>query len=268
MNKEFANSFREYQRTGNAWLDLAPLSKLIICMCIGLSAIVVMDWRYGFPLCLVYILGSVYTKTFKKFIKMIAAVVLTILVMACIIRQIGHRDGNVTVMFSIFGWKWYKESFISALNLVSYIAGFSGAIIFYFNTTEMRDLMYNLERRGVGHETSYIMLSSMQSIIDLRKSANTILESQQCRGIETQGNVFVRTKAFFPILAPVMLSAMSGTEEKAIAMDAGAFSRKGEHTFLRELKPVGTGEKIFVALSILYLVACIAWKVLSATGVI
>lgn len=268
MDKEFAYSFKDYQRTGNAWTDLAPLSKLIICMCVGLSTIAIMDWRYGFPMCLVYMIVAAYTKTFKKFIKMFAAVSLTVLVLACIVRQIGHRDINVTEMFTIFGWTWYKESFFKALDIVSYIAGFSGAILVYFNTTEMRDLMYNLERRGVGHETSYIMLSSMQSVIDLRKSANTILESQQCRGIETQGNMFVRIKAFFPVLAPVMLSAMSGTEEKAIAMDARAFSHKGQHTFLRELKMAGTGEKILVALSVLYLVGCIVFKILKATGVI
>lgn len=268
MDRDFVDSFKKYQLSGNAWIDLNPISKLIICLCIGASTIVIYDWRFGLPLSLVVAFAAVYTKKFKEWIKMFAVVALTVFILASIIRQIGHRDSNITPMFTIFGWTWYKETFFDGLNVIQYFAGFSGTMLFWFVTTEMRDLMLAFENIGVGHETSYIMLNSMQSIIDLRKTANTILESQQCRGIETQGNIFVRLKAFFPILAPVMLSAMSGTEEKAIAMDARAFSYNGKHSFLRELKPVSTLEKIIVVLAVLFFVGSIVWRVLHGLGVI
>jgi energy-coupling factor transporter transmembrane protein EcfT len=91
------------------------------------------------------------------------------------------------------------------------------------------------------------MLASMQNIIDLRKASVTILDSQKSRGIETDGNVFVRTRAFFPTLGPLLLGAIASTEEKVIAMDARAFSVKGKHTFLRELAPVSPREKLLSA---------------------
>ena len=52
MDRDFAYSFKNYQKTGNAWQDLNPLTKLTVCMCVGLSTIAAMDWRYGIPLCL------------------------------------------------------------------------------------------------------------------------------------------------------------------------------------------------------------------------
>ena len=45
MDREFINSYNDYVDNGNAWFNLNPLSKLLICMCIGLSAVVVRRWQ-------------------------------------------------------------------------------------------------------------------------------------------------------------------------------------------------------------------------------
>ena len=171
-------------------------------------------------------------------------------------------------MFSIFGWDWYWESFDVALNIVGYMVGFAGALLIFFLTTPMRDIMYTLEQKGVRHEASFIMLSSMQSITDMRKSANTIMESQKARGIETEGNMLVRAKAFLPTLGPIVLNAMSGTEEKSIAMEARAFSYEGKHTTLRDLRPTTKKEIVLDVIAVLYLLASIGYRVAVSTGVI
>jgi len=96
---------------------------------------------------------------------------------------------------------------------------------------------------------------------DLKKNMETIMESQKARGIETEGGIVIRVKAFFPILGPLILGAISGTEEKSIAMDARAFSAKCQHTFLRELKPVPVYEKIIVLLVNLFFAASVGFKI-------
>lgn len=262
MDREFASSFMEYQKNGNFWCDMYPLSKLIICMAVGLSTIVVMNWKYGLTLCVLYIVFAAFTGKFKEFWGVYRPLALVILCSSILIRQLAGSELDVTPMFSVAGWVWYQESFYTALTVTSYLAGFSGALLIYFNTTEMRDLMYCLEKLGVTHVASYIMLATMQSIVDLRKSANTILESQKSRGIEVEGKLMVRIKAFIPALGPVVLDALSGIEEKSIAMDARAFSVQRQHTFLREVKPPSLKEKLVVGVSVLYLVAVIVWRFL------
>ncbi len=49
------------------------------------------------------------------------------------------------------------------------------------------------------------------------------MESQSARGIETEGNVLVRSKAFLPVLGPVILSSIAATEERTITMETRAF---------------------------------------------
>ncbi|NLL91555.1 MAG: energy-coupling factor transporter transmembrane protein EcfT [Ruminococcaceae bacterium] len=264
MHVEFGNSFKKFYKTGNFWCDLYPTTKLILCFTVAMSTIVMNNWIYGFSVCLFYFIFAFFTGHGKQFTKTFLILFVIIGLFLVVIRQVGMRTGNVTPMFEIFGWIWYRESFITSLDVSSYMLGFAGGILLFFDTTPMRDLMYAFEHMGVSHVTSFIMLSSMQNIIDLRKTSVAILESQKSRGIETDGNILVRSKAFFPTISPLILGAFSSTEEKSIAMDARAFSVKRKHTFLRELKPMSQIEKILCLLFSLALISLTVWKIAAA----
>lgn len=268
MDKKFAYSFKDYPLTGNAWNDCNPMTKLIVCLCAALASIFIFNWRYAIAAIIVMFAFAFYAGIGKTYAKAMAGIGILLLVFTVVIRQIGVREINHTFLFSIFGWDWYWESLNAALNIVGYMLGFAGALLIFFMTTPMRDIMYMLEKKGLRHEASYIMLSSMQSITDMKKSANTILESQKARGIETEGNLIVRAKAFFPTLGPIVLSAMSGTEEKTIAMEARAFSYEGKHTALRDLRPTTKGEIVVDVIAVLYLIGTIVYRVLVATGIL
>ena len=265
MDKEFAYSFKDYVKYGNGFKDLNPISKLTISLCLGIASCVIHRWQFGIFLFFLGLIFAFYTRVFDRFIRSLLVIAIPLLLLTSIMRQLqyGHVEGN-TPIFKIFGWQWYKEPFIASMDIAWYIIGFSSVLLIYFLNTEMKDLMLALENRGVTHVASYIMLSSMQSIIDMRKSANTILESQKARGIETDGNVIVRMKAFFPTLGPILLSAMSGTEEKAIAMDARAFSHDGGHTYLRVLRPIPVWEYVIDALAVLVLIGSIVYAIMSS----
>ncbi len=125
----------------------------------------------------------------------------------------------------------------------------------------MEDLTYSLEKKGVSHMVSFVILSSFQTITDLGQSAQVIMESQKARGIETEGNLLQRAKAYIPVMGPLVLNAISSTEEKSIAMDARAFSAPVEHTFLVELPKAAVGEKILVAVFDIAFIALIAGRI-------
>jgi len=210
-------------------------------------------------MCLFYIIFSFTIGLGKKFCSLFSALFVLAGVFTIIVRQFSAPGGDV--MFTLFGWDFTVGALINGLNMSSALLGFSGPIILFFMATETRDLMYSLEQKGVSHSVSYIMLASFQTIIDLKASTTTIMESQKARGIETEGNILNRIKAFFPILAPLILGALSSTEEKTIAMDARAFSVECEHTFLRELKPVPAWEKTMVIIIDLAFVALCVTKI-------
>jgi len=260
MNQEFIDSFRHYQEYDNWFIGFNPLSKLNILFAFGLSAMFIKEWKYGFALCLMYCIFAILIGKAKPFFKSFSVLVLLFGVFTLILRQFSVH--GTTVLFSFFGlFDVTEEALINGLDMASSLLGFSGAIILFFITTQMRDLMYSLEKRGVSHTVSYIILASFQTMKDLKKNMETIMESQKARGIETEGGIVIRVKAFFPILGPLILGAISGTEEKSIAMDARAFSAKCQHTFLRELKPVPVYVKIIVLLVNLFFAASVGFKI-------
>ena len=265
MDKEFAYSYKDYVKYGNGYKDMNPLSKLTISLCLGIASCIVHRWQFGVALVVIATIMALYSKVFSRYLKSLLTIAIPLLLLSSVMRQLqyGHNTDN-TPLFNLLGWQWYKEPFVAGMDISWYIIGFSSVLLVYFLNTEMKDLMLALENRGVTHVASYIMLSSMQSIIDMKKSADTILESQKARGIETDGNLIVRMKAFFPTLGPILLSAMSGTEEKAIAMDARAFSHEGGHTYLRVLRPIPVWEYVVDAAAVLILIGSIVYAVLKA----
>lgn len=254
---DFIGSFFKYQDYNNWFLNLNPLTKLNILFCLGVSAMFVNYWQYGFSLCILYIVLAFSAKCGKSYLKTFSVLLLLLGVFTLIIRQFSVKGD--TVLFSLFGiMNITKEALFNGITTSASLLGFSGAIVLFFQTTQMRDLMLAFENKKMSHEVSYVVLASFQTIKDLKKNLQTIMESQKARGIETEGNAILRMKAFFPVLGPLVLGAIANTEEKVIAMDARAFSSKGTHSFLRQLKPTSTLEKIVVvAFDICFVVAIV-----------
>ena len=65
------------------------------------------------------------------------------------------------------------------------------------------------------------------------------MDAQRARGIETEGNLMVRAKAFFPTLVPLILSGITSSEERVLTLEARGFSIQGERTHLFNLNRSG-----------------------------
>lgn len=259
MNYEFIEQYRKPKDNGNFIRNMNPLSKLNLMLVLGISPFIVQNFIYGFAMVLFFILVSALAGSFKSFFSMYWKVLLLFGVFLFLVKA--AFSPGTHVIFQLWGIRVTYESIFSGLNIVSLVLAFSGGFILFVKTTPMEDLTYMLEKKGVSHMVSFVILSSFQTITDLGHSAQTILESQKARGIETEGNVFQRAKAFIPVIGPLILNAISSTEEKSIAMDARAFSAPVEHTFLSELPEVGGIEKAVVIFFNLAFVLLIAGRI-------
>lgn len=260
MDYEFARSFLKPKTTGNYLLDLNPLSKLNLLFVIGFSAFIVQVYAYGFVLSVIYLILAFASGQFKPFFQIYWKIAVLFTFFLFLVRA--AFSGGEHVLYELWGIRVTTESILTGLNSASLVLAFSGAFILFVKITPVKDLMYALEKKGMSHVASFIVLSSFQSIADLSENAKVIMESQKARGIETDGNLVHRMKAYIPVIGPLVLNAITGTEEKTIAMDARAFSAKSEHTFLCDLKPVPGGEKLLVIVFDVALFVLIAWRAL------
>ena len=262
MNNEqiFIDSFRGPKLHGNFILDLNPLSKLDFAFFSFMGAALLgRYWPRLTVILMCFLVNALAGKAcFKRFVSLYSKVA-SILFLFLLLLNTAFQPGQTVY------WSWWiidvtKEGFLYGLAMALLITEICGAVMTFYITTPLKDLMYSVEMLGLPRTSSYIMLASMQSISDLGRSARTIMESQSARGVETQGSLSTRFKALIPVFFPLMLGAIAATEEKTVAMATRAFESKAKSTHIYELKKTSAAEKVFCIIFDLAVIAAVAWR--------
>lgn len=190
------------------------------------------------------------------------------------VRLFGIVGGLLFVVRVIFAadpanalWAWgpfaiSPLSIADAADFALIVMAMCGILTLFFALVPVGHLMLALEHLGVSRKASYVVLASFQAIIDLGGNTRTVMDAQKARGIETEGSLLRRAGAFFPVLTPVFLSAMSQTEERALALDARAFNAPTAHSRLVFLPPTGLVQWVILAVVIACAVFSVIGKVL------
>jgi energy-coupling factor transport system permease protein len=119
-----------------------------------------------------------------------------------------------------------------ALQILARVLAISGAITLYYLTTRPRDLVIDLERRGVSARMAFVANASVQTVPQMLERASTIIAAQRARGLDTEGSARRRVTGLLPIVGPVILGSIAEVEERTMALEARAFTRPGRRTLL------------------------------------
>jgi energy-coupling factor transport system permease protein len=69
--------------------------------------------------------------------------------------------------------------------------------------------------------------SVLQIIPQTLETVDRIRDAQQARGLEIQGRIDRRVRAFLPLMLPVVLSSLVATQERAMALEVRGFGLRG-----------------------------------------
>lgn len=122
-----------------------------------------------------------------------------------------------------------QVAFLNASRIFVMVSSF----ILFILCTHPSELMSDLARRGVPAQLAYVVVSTLQILPQMRAKANTIIDAQRSRGLETQGSVRRRVGALLPLVGPLVFGSLVEVEERAIAIEARAFASKVPKTSLR-----------------------------------
>lgn len=240
--------------------NLYPTTKFIGVIVIILSAFIVPGWKYSYSIffvCALIALGSGKLKSYLIItVNSLLVLILLIFLMQSILipsKEILYKIGFINV---------YKDGFYQALNLSSKLVAFTSAFILFFRVTTVKDFILSLENMGLHPKVTYVIMSTLQLIPEMKKEAGVISDAQKTRGVETEGNIFVRAKAFVPVLIPLVLSSIAKTEERAITLESRAFSSGAKKTRLYNIKKT-KNDTIAIIILVVFLILCIGWRVLT-----
>lgn len=167
-------------------------------------------------------------KDYLSYIKMVSFLVIFIFVIQAFLIK-----GAEPVLL----WKWkflhiYQDGLDKGITLAFNILNFAGIFFWLFKTSSYQEISSSMEQSGLSHKAAYIFLSTFKMIDVMRANVYTIMDAQRARGVETEGNVFVRVKAFIPILIPLVVNAMLEVGERALTLESKAFSAKCKKTIM------------------------------------
>lgn len=216
-------------------------------------------WMYG--LMLLMSLGLLAGGGVLKKVLPLIAFSFTIILTVFLIHVLFNQE-NQNLLFTLGPLKFYREGLVYAfrigLNILNMLLAFSTFVL----TTKPATLVDDLEQIGFSPRFGYMISSVFQIIPQMMGTMNTIMDAQRSRGMETEGSLFVRAKAFLPLISPVVSSSLINTRERAIALEVRGFDSKNKKTFLREHKLNGQDKAFMLIMAFLTGMAVI-WRIVS-----
>ncbi|MEC0182169.1 energy-coupling factor transporter transmembrane component T [Paenibacillus peoriae] len=237
-------------------LELYPTTKLLGVFFVLISILIVPGYTYQYailPICMVIaLLAGVFQGFCSLFFKGVTLIVLFIFIIQ------GFFYPGDTVLWS--GWilSLKQEGLSYSLLLTSKIVAITASIILFFQITKTKDLIIALEKMGTPKKVTYVIMSTLQIIPQMRQQLNVIMDAQRSRGVETEGSLMIRAKAIIPVLGTLIISSFENTQERVITLESRAFTIQRKKTNVTVL-PKGLLDTI-VRIVLLLLLVLIIWK--------
>lgn len=220
---------------GDSWGHrLNPLTKLVFMLCMIIIGVSGKSLEYPYVLLGVLAVISLTCKLFHPFLTRMIKIVLPFIFFLFLIHGF-FNSGGKTVLIQLAGVSVFKEGLYYAGLMTGKISVAVGASLLFILSTSPDDLIIALRQKGVPTSVVYVLGATLQIIPLMKRRADSISAAQQTRGLETEGTLKNRVKAFFPLLKPLILSSLVDVEERAIAIEARGFWVKGDKTSLKTL---------------------------------
>jgi energy-coupling factor transport system permease protein len=261
MTSALVASLRDPVRSLWPLAGVDPLNKIVMTILVLLPGIVLARWQVEVVIIALFAVAAAGAGVIRAFIRLYWKLAILLGAFFFGVRAVFLPGENV--LFSFGPIRITGEGVEEGIQMAALMLAVGAGIVFLVSAVPARDLAASLQRRGVPHAAGFVLLSTIQSVTDLGRGVTRILDAQRARGIETEGNVLVRVRAFVPTLAPLFLGAIVAAEERAMAMDARGFSAPGRTTALRELPAVPWGEWAALAACFVASTAVIVWGVVS-----
>lgn len=243
----------------NCIVGLYPLTKFAIAITISVVGLILPGIIEKLICFGVLNILAILSGMYGVFIKRIKNSVGILFIFLIIIQTFFGPGDDIMFQVWILGAK--KSGLLFALKLGANLLCIGGAIIWFFVVTKEKDFVLALEKKGMSSKASYVVLSTLQMVPVMKKRAQTIMNAQRARGVETEGNLFVRARVFVPILVPLVLSSIQGTEERALTLEARGFSITTPATHLYDLtvRPI---DKIVTIITFIIIAAAMIGRVI------
>jgi energy-coupling factor transport system permease protein len=248
-----------YQDRGTFVHRVDSRSKLLYILAAILIPAVLPGFAPGLAMLLLSLLILTAGRVLRKVVPLVGFSLL-ILVSIVLIQGLFY-SGNRQLLFSLWHVGFYREGLLFSAAICLRVLNILCAVSILVLTTRPSDLIESLVRLGLSPHLGYVLSSVLQIIPQMTATMETITDAQRSRGMETEGRLLVRMKAFLPLIGPVVMNSLVSTRERSLALEVRAFSSRSKKTFLNEPQG-GLCNRLLPVVLLLAMVAAVGWRVL------
>ena len=218
---------------------VTPAPKLWLALGLILSVLLVKNSFYAIAVMVISIIAIVKEKQFGLFKVMMIAMCVLGLSMYGIHGTIAPNidKANDPIAFTIFGLNYYWTGFAHASKFFLRVGPMMPSLFVLFLSIDTADLSVVMCKAGIPYNAVFTFIDSFQVIAMLQKDLDQITDAQKSRGLQTEGSLITRFKAFIPIIVPVVANSIVKVQDQAIAMDTKGFNIKCKKTVYRDFIP-------------------------------
>lgn len=217
-----------FPHTQTFWHRLNPLTRFIFIFSMVLLAFILPEAGFSMGLFLLFILPlAVVVKAAGPML----LVIIKFLLPFCLFLFPVHGllvPGQNAVLFK--GIAVNPAGIAEASLICARIMVMLGSFYLLFRTTHPGLLMKELVHRGLPWGPAYVITATLQLLPRMQERAAVIKQSQQARGLDPAGNIFVRGKALLPLIGPLIFGALGEVEDRALALELRNFGHNGRKT--------------------------------------
>ncbi len=238
--------------------QLHPLSKLALVGFFLVTAATAPNLVYLLAACLLLLLPlAAISGLLGPFLKS-SLIIITPFFVSLVLIQ-GFFTPGQTVLLQLSRFMFTLEGLLAGATAAARILLALGGALLLMLSTRPDHLMLALTQRGLPNSLAYIVLTSIQIFPRFQDRARVIQEAQQARGLELKVNLVKRLQLLVPLIGPLVLSSIVDVEERAMALEARAFSRPGPRTSLLILHD-SFAQRALRTLLLLAMLALVAWR--------
>lgn len=218
---------------------LYPNTKLWLMLGLSFSVVLFANFYYSMFLLIAGAVWMLFDKFYLELKVVFVAIVILALSMFIIngvLNPINDYTQDPVFILPLLNWAFYREGLMYGLFFFQRIAPLMVTLLLLFRTMNMTDLGVAMNEGGLSYRAAFIFISTFQVLPVLSKDMQQITDAQKARGLDTEGNLIKRFKAFLPIMIPVVSNAIMKVQNQAIAMETKGFNSTANKTIYRDLE--------------------------------
>nr|MBD3312155.1 hypothetical protein [archaeon] len=203
-------------------------------------------------------LGKVGRDFIKGLVFMIGPIFLFSLMIHGLFNPFGISE---EVLFSFYTINISLEGFYYGLFFGFKISALISVFYLFILTTYPGRMVTSLRTIGFPHKLGFLVNATLQIVPLMLREAETIIDAQRARGLETKGSITKRLGAYVPLLGPIVLGSVMKVYERTIALEVRGFSSTADKTSLY-VENITLTDKLLIALSVVLLIIYVVFRVI------